>query len=81
MAKWEADEEGYILLSPLTAYAIAEGDREAVLVQLQFAADEQDAKPEVVQLALSPEQARDLGRALVQTANGLSARSDKGPAQ
>ncbi len=76
MAEWEADEQGYILVSPIGGFALAIADG-AVLLQLRLE-DPHGSEPQTVQLALTPEQACDLGRALTQTGEETRGKPDSG---
>ena len=78
MPEWEADDEGYVLVSSLVDYAFAVAGDKAVLVQLRFAAAAPGAEPDIVQLALTLEQAREFNRALTQTIAELARGTEGG---
>ncbi len=76
MAEWEADEQGYLLVSPISGFALAVAVG-AVLLQLRLE-DPQGSESRTVQLALTPEQACDLGHALAQTGEEIRDKPDSG---
>ena len=76
MAEWEADEQDYVLVSPISGFNLAFADG-AVVLQLRLE-DPQRSESQTEQLALTPKQACDLGHALAQTGEEIRGKTDSG---
>lgn len=69
----ELDEQGQVKLSPLIGWTAFVGYKIGCCVRLDFAPSLDDLeRPEAVQLVMTPEQARQLGEALLTKADQVS---------
>jgi hypothetical protein len=76
MSNWETDERGNVVYASLTAFHAAPAAETLCMVRIEFARiSEQGAdKPEHLQLAMTPVQARMLAGDLIQIAEKIDSR-------
>lgn len=79
-ADWDKDENGQIIIHPVTGWEIAIAFGASIALRLRFSKKtEEREKIELVQLALSPQGASQLAEELLRAAQKLSVRP-AGPA-
>ena len=72
-ANWRKDEGGNIILNPLVGFQTATGAQMICLVRLEFAPSLQQIGKdhEGLQLGMTPQQAREVGEALLRAADQI----------